>query len=361
MNVTVVGGGVIGYAVAYELASRGARVRVVDMRGPGAGATQASAGMLAPYIEGHHPALLELTLGSLSLYDAFIVRVQASAQRRVEYGRTGTLNAASSDRCEGHLKTLAAQLTDAGVEHAMLDGRAARAAEPGLASGVRSALVIPEHGYVKVADLMAALVAAAAGAGVESAIGRVEAIEPARGGVVVRTAATGFKSDAVVIASGSWSGELPSPAAPVKPIRGQLLQMQFPAPPISRVVWGEGCYMVPWRDGSVLVGATSEDVGFDESSTAAGVAQLEAAACALLPSVAQAVRSAVRVGLRPATTDELPLIGRSSTMPGVFYATGHYRNGVLLAPLTAMLLADLVMEGREAPLLELVRPDRLGV
>ena len=361
MNVTVLGGGVIGYAVAYELASRGARVRVIDMRGPGAGATQAAAGILAPYIEGHNAALLELGLRGLALYDAFVARVQVDAGRSVEYRRTGTLHAAISERYVGHLDTLAAQLTATGVEHAMLTGVEARGIEPELSHGVRSALSIPGHGYVKVADLMNALVTAASALGVEPAIGRVEAIDAAPGVVVVRTRAAAFDSDAVVIASGSWSGRLQAPAAPVTPIRGQLLQMQFPAPPISRVVWGEGCYLVPWVDGSVLVGATSEDVGFDESSTEGGVAQLESAARELVPSAARASRSAVRVGLRPATADELPLIGRSSTMPGVFYATGHYRSGVLLAPLTAALIADLVMAGRQAPLLELVRPGRFGL
>jgi thiazole synthase len=118
---------------------------------------------------------------------------------------------------------------------------------------------------------------------------------------------------------------------------------------------------VPWTDGSLLLGATSEDVGFDESSTAAGVEGLRDAARRYIPSTATAALEEVRVGLRPATADELPLIGRSSTMRGVFYATGHYRNGVLLAPLTATLIGDLVMERREGPMLALTRPDRVGL
>ena len=118
---------------------------------------------------------------------------------------------------------------------------------------------------------------------------------------------------------------------------------------------------MPWRDGSLLVGATVEDVGFDESTTPAAVRTLARAAAALVPAARGARIHDVRVGLRPKTADGLPAIGRSSTMPSVFYATGHYRTGVLLAPLTAALIADLVLDRREDPALALVRPDRLGL
>jgi glycine/D-amino acid oxidase-like deaminating enzyme len=127
------------------------------------------------------------------------------------------------------------------------------------------------------------------------------------------------------------------------------------------VIWGTDCYIVPWHDGTILVGATVEDVGFDESATVGGVQQLLEAAVALLPALDTAAFAGVRVGLRPATTDELPVIGSSSTMPGVIYATGHYRNGVLLTPLTALLVADLVCENRARTELALTRPDRLGL
>ena len=119
--------------------------------------------------------------------------------------------------------------------------------------------------------------------------------------------------------------------------------------------------MVPWEDGSVLVGATSEEVGFDERATAAAVRTLLDASTRLVPELATAFFEEVRIGLPPATPDELPVMGASSTMPGVFYATGHFRNGVLLAPLTALAIADLVLEGRERPELALVRPDRFGL
>jgi glycine/D-amino acid oxidase-like deaminating enzyme len=180
-------------------------------------------------------------------------------------------------------------------------------------------------------------------------------------GVAVKTSAGRIESDALILAAGSWSGQIPLAAAPVRPVRGQLLHLHFDQRPLSHVVWGTDCYLVPWRNGALLVGATVEDVGFDETATADGVTRLLGASAELLTTVRQARFEAVRVGLRPGTPDELPLIGPASTMPGVYYATGHYRNGVLLAPLTAKLVADLVIEGRRDPDLELVRPDRFGM
>ena len=136
----------------------------------------------------------------------------------------------------------------------------------------------------------------------------------------------------------------PAVAPPVRPVRGQLLHLRFASPPLSRIVWGSTSYLVPWADGSVLVGATVEDAGFDESVTVAGVCQLLESAVDLLPAARSATFEGARAGLRPATADELPIIGRSSTMRGMYYATGHYRNGVLLAPLTAAMIADLVLD-----------------
>jgi glycine/D-amino acid oxidase-like deaminating enzyme len=192
----------------------------------------------------------------------------------------------------------------------------------------------------------------------------VQHVGPRDGAVVVTTSEGAIESDAVILAAGSWTSGLAQPVVtppPVRPVRGQLLHLHFKQRPLSRVVWGTGCYLVPWHDGSLLVGATVEDAGFDESSTAAGVAHLLKSSAELLATTPTARFDAVRVGLRPGTPDELPLIGPSSTMRGVYYATGHYRNGVLLSPLTAKLMADLVMDGRGSPELELVKPDRFGL
>ena len=364
MNVTVVGAGVVGCAIAYELAARGTAVRLIDPRGTGQGASRASAGMLAPRIEGHSEALLRLGLGSLDLYDSFITRVAADAQRRVEYRRSGTLQVARTDDESRQLEKEDRALVDAGVPHSYLDGSALKSLEPALAEDVCSGLLIPEHGYVGVATLVSALTEAAGRAGATLSAAKVLGVSTAAGSVRVETSEGRLTSNVVVLAAGSWSGGIPmaaAPPAPVRPIRGQLLQLRFERPPLSRVVWGADGYLVPWEDGRLLVGATVEDVGFDESVTTEGVQRLLECAQALLPAARSAKCEGARAGLRPATPDELPIIGASSTMPGVYYATGHYRNGVLLAPLTAIMVADLILNGYEREGLALVRPERFGL
>ena len=235
-----------------------------------------------------------------------------------------------------------------------MDGAAARALEPGLSHRVIAALEIPGHGYVSPDGLVAALVDGATRLGAVFSLARVTGL-PAGDTARVETEAGTMDADAVVLASGSWLPEA------VRPIRGQLLHLSACTPVASRVLWGPGCYIVPRRDGTVLVGATVEDVGFDERATLGGVRSLADAASALVPGMDSAVFKEVRVGLRPATSDELPIIGPSATMRQVFYAAGHYRNGVLLAPLTAGLVADLVLDGRAAPELAATRPARFGL
>ena len=361
MNVTVVGGGIIGCAVGRELASRGARVRIIDMRGTGRGATQASAGILAPYIEGHIDALLRLGVNSLALYDAFIARVSEDAQQTIEYARSGSLHVARNDAAAMELAMAARNLAHGGVAHELMPGHDARKLEPGLSPRIMSALLLPMHGYVRATELTTALAAAAERHGAEIITASVEEICANGETPAVSTSAGRFESDVVVLAAGSWSGRVAPLAPPVRPVRGQLLYLHFAQRPLSRVVWGTDCYMVPWRDGTMLVGATVEEVGFDETATASGVSRLLEASGDLLASVPEARFESVRVGLRPGTPDELPLIGPSSTMRGVHYATGHYRNGVLLTPLTARLVADLIIDGKRDPDLELVRPDRFGL
>lgn len=363
MTITIVGAGIIGCALAHELASRGARVRVVDARGPGQGATRASAGMLAPYIEGHIGHLYTLGVRSLALYDRFVARVGEDAGEPVEYERAGTLQVAVGATEAADLCAAARLLAAAGVGHTLLDAAETMALEPHLRQGVACGLLIGAHGYVAATALTRALATAAQKHGAEFASEPVLAIEAGAAPRVITRTQT-VESDAVVIAAGSWSSALvdqPALSPALKPIRGQLVQMKVALRPAARIVWGSSCYLVPWRDGTVLAGATVEDVGFDEAATVAGVQQLLAASAALMPSLRDAAFQEVRTGLRPLTQDELPAIGPSSTMRQVFYATGHYRNGVLLAPLTASLLADLLLDGREGAELALVRPARLGL
>jgi glycine oxidase len=372
VNVTVVGADIIGCAVAYELARRGARVRVVDPRTPGQGATRASAGMLAPYIEGHVPSLLKLGVRSLALYDDFIQRVTADGGLAVEYERCGTLQVAADDPATVRLAALARELAEARVAHRLYDRNEVREVEPELSADVRSALLIPSHGYVVADALMRALMAAAIRLGVAFETATVTQVGGDGTGACVHTSNGRIESDAAVMAAGSWSPLIPvragleaasprNPRPAVRPVRGQILRLEVEAPLTRRVMWGPGCYVVSLRDGTVLVGATVEDVGFDERATAGGVLALLTAATSWLPALEKAVFTSARVGLRPGTDDELPIIGRSATMPAVVYATGHFRNGALLAPLTASLVADLVIDGHEGPGMEMMRPARVGL
>ncbi len=344
VKVVVIGGGVIGYSVAHALAGRVADVQVVDMRGPGCGATQASAGMLAPFIEGHDQTLLRLGVDSLSLYDAFVRTLERATGRGIEYSRRGTLQSARTPERAEELVRDEKRLAALGVERTLLSPAAALDMERALAPDTLAALVIPTHGYVHVGTLMAALVDAVTRAGVCSTVDRAVGLDPVGRGWRVRCLRQSFSADVVVIAAGSWSGQFGLDAVPVRPVRGQCLEVATASPPLGRVVWGEGCYLVPWQNGSTLVGATVEDVGFDESPTPAAIRSLLAAAAGVLPSLAGTDVRAVRVGLRPVTPDELPLVGWCASSPGVCLATGHYRNGILLAPLTARLVADLILD-----------------
>jgi len=363
VNVIIVGAGIAGSAIAYEMARRGARVRLIDARAPGRGATFASAGILSPAIEGHDPELLRLTSCSLGLYDEFIRRVQIDSSREIDYARSGTLQVAFTPEQAEVLADNARRLESAGVDNTVLGAGDARALEPALSASITAALRLPTQGYVSAEQLIAGLVAAIEKRGATNVTSRVDHVEDSSSVARVITASGTFEADAVVMATGSWAVppmDVVRPA-PVKPIRGQLLHLRVDERVASQVLWGPECYIVPWRDMSVLVGATVEDVGFEESATVEGVRTLLTAAAQMVPAIDRARFQEVRVGLRPKTSDELPAIGRSSTMPHVFHATGLYRNGVLLAPLAAMLVADLVLEGREHDELALVRPDRLGL
>lgn len=364
-HVVVVGAGIVGCAVAYELARRGAKVQVVDRRDVGAGATQASAGVLAPFIEAHDRGpLLDLAERSLGLYDEFVARAVEDSGSTVQYVRSGTLevalDAAALERLEAIGKVCAAR----GVHAELLDAEGVREAEPHLTPAVVGGLLVELHGFVGAADLTAALRRASAAHGVSFvASTTVTRIVSDGSGVRVETAGDALACDVAVLAAGSWTGRVDVDGAtpvPVRPVRGQLLHLGWPAPPPARVVWSPRCYLVPWGDGSVLVGATVEEVGFDERATVAGVRELIDATCEVAPRAHQASFKTARVGLRPATPDQLPVIGRSAAVPGLVYASGHFRNGILLAPLTAAIVGDLIVDGRHDEALEVTTPSRFA-
>jgi glycine oxidase len=365
VRVIVVGAGIIGVSVADALAARGAAATVLDVRAAGQGASQASAGMLAPFTEAHGDSgLLRLTTRSLALFDDWVNGLNADG-RAVEYARTGTLEVAFDEHGANRLTAAKGALDALGVSSELLDGTEVRSREPGTSASVCRGLLIHPHGFVRVDSLIAALAHRArfAGATVETPAEAV-AIDSRGEDVAVHVDGRTERAEAVVIAAGAWSGKVKvagvSPL-PVRPVRGQLLHLGWTdrSRP-SRIVWGPRCYTVPWSDGSVLVGATVEEAGFDESATVEGVRELAAAAVELLPGAARARFDAVRVGLRPALPDGLPAIGPLAAAPRVVVATGHYRNGVLLAPVTAEMVANYLVGGVMDEMFPITAPDRFS-
>lgn len=365
-SVIVVGAGIVGCTVAYELARSGARVQVIETRTPGQGATRASAGILAPYIEGHISRTLR-TLGrrSLDLYDGFMERLREDSDQDVVYRRHGTFELAFSQADVDRLSALSATLARESIGTEWVLPAAFADHEPLAATSARGALLIPAHGFVGVTSLTLAAAAAAAEFGgrftLETGAIRIFAMPGHRVGVQTSTATS--DADRVVLAAGGWSSTITVQGAdtvPVKPVRGQLIQLQAQPGSIHRVIWGPDGYLVPWPDGSVLVGSTVEDVGFDESHTDDAVARLRAVAARLVPSLAGAEMSSVRTGLRPKGPDDLPILGPSRVVPGLIYATAHYRNGILLAPLTMELVRDLVFDRAPDPALRDLDPARAG-
>jgi glycine oxidase len=360
----VVGAGIVGVAAAGELARRGARVTLIDARDPGAGATRASAGMLAPFTEATPGSVLSaLCAEALGVYDDAVARARRDGGVDFEYARTGTVEVALDEATAAHFRATADELSTRGIEAAFRDRSVTREREPAVTHAAIASLAIAPHGFVAVTGFTDALAAAARRYGVDlvsgAAVSRIARRERL---LEVSTSRGVFTAPDVVLAAGCWSGRIAidhqAPPA-VRPIRGQLLELMAPHAGLTRIVWGPRCYLVPWRNGAVLVGATVEDVGFDERTTVEGIRLLMDAATELVPGLADASFSAARVGLRPASPDGLPIIGPSD-LPGLVFATGHYRNGVLLAPLTAAILADLLIDGRRHPQLDAFSPARFA-
>lgn len=352
-RIGIVGAGIVGCALAFELAQRGAVVTVMDSRELGAGATQASAGILAPYIEAHDAgALFDLTVRGLRAYDAFVERVRAISPRPFEYRRSGTLEIADTPERERDLRQRTAAAWARSADLQWYDADALRALVPGISGDATGALFCRTHGHVAVRPFISAIADAAQRLGATFEFGcSLEAVQSSAGEVRLRTGARARGFDRVVLCAGSWTPQIQSAGERVGgiiPVRGQLVRLHAPAVTIPTVLWGEACYIVPWEDGTLLVGATSETVGFDERPTVDGVRRMLAAAQTLVPELASATYVDVRVGLRPATATGLPVLGPGPD-PRILLAAGHFRNGILLAPLTAVLIADHIFFGTVDP------------
>jgi len=349
-DVVVVGAGLIGLAIAFELAERGASVRVYDRAEPGRGASWAGAGMLAPHSERlEDEAMLGIGASSLAQYPGFVERVRAASGMDSRLHLDGIVHTAfDSDRLED-LRGIERALHARGVACDLLDRRLVLAAEPALSPGVLGGLVVHGEGWVDNRRLGRALTAACQARGVRMARSAEIAVEcDSRRALGVRTSLGFVAASAVVNACGAWAAALegvpPLCRPPVEPVKGQMLAIGAPDAFLRRTTWVPGAYLVPRGDGRLLVGATMERTGFDERVTAAGVHGLLAAALAAAPSLGSFTVTESWAGLRPGTPDGRPFIGPTA-LEGFFLATGHFRNGILLAPATARLVADAIEKG----------------
>src|SRR4051794_11481856 len=336
-DVVVVGAGVIGLASAWRAAQRGLSVLVVERDEPGAGASGVAAGMLAPVTEAEfgEESLLQLNLASAEMWPDFAAELAERTGLDTGYRASGALVAAA-DRDDGEeLRRLYRFQQSLGLEVEWLGSRDARKLEPRLSPRVSGAIHAAGEGHVEPRAVVRALVAAFEHEGGE--IFNATVTEVAPGGVVL---AGGKRIDAerVLVAAGCWSGAFAG-APDVRPVKGQILRLRGPEPLTERLVRTPRCYVVSRANSEVVVGATVEERGFDTTVTAGGVHRLLEAAWEVLPEIEELELVETAARLRPATPGNSPVIGERD---GVVWATGHYRNGVLLAPLTAKLVTEML-------------------
>lgn len=352
-RVVVIGGGVIGCASAWRLARAGARVLLLERDRPGMHASVAAAGMLSPLKEADEPGpFLELGLRSLDRYPGFASDLEAASGVDVGYRKDGRLDVALDEAQAERLRRQQAMQERAGYDSSLLDPGEIRDLEPSIAEEAVLALLTEHDHQVDNERLMRALWIAAAAAGVEVRTGvAARAVECRSGRAVGVELQDGdlVPADWAIVAAGPWSGELRLPRRlPVRPVRGQIVVLRAVPPLVRRTTWGPGGYLVPRSDGRLIVGATMEDSGFHTEVTAGAVQTLLAAAAQVVPAVEGAAIHGFQVGLRPGAPDGLPVIGPDPDVQGLIYATGHLRNGILLAPETAELVTRMALEDHEA-------------
>ncbi|NES24360.1 MAG: glycine oxidase ThiO [Symploca sp. SIO3E6] len=362
-DIIIIGGGVIGLAIAMELNLRGAKVTVLN-RDFQQGSSLAAAGMLAPQAEAIPPSpMLDLCLWSRSLYPEWIRKLEQLTGAATGYWPCGFLapvynSPQFSNSQNGYPES---RDQDTAPTALWLDQDAIHLSQPGLGIDVVGGWWYPEDAQVDNRALTQALRLAAQELGIDFREGvEVEAIEQQNRLVrAVRTSEGEFQADQYVLATGAWFGEtLP---LPVRPLKGQMLSLKVPLgnhqPRLQRVIYGQQTYLVPRRDGRLLVGATSEDVGWIPHNTPAGIHNLLGRAIRLYPPLQDWQIQECWWGFRPTTPDQLPILG-SSPLENLFLATGHHRNGILLAPVTALLLADLIVQQKSDPLLNYFHYER---
>ncbi len=344
-DVLVIGGGIVGLCIAREAAVAGLSARLIERGEPGCGASDAAAGMLMPHVECENASpLLSLALAGHRIYPEFVERV--SGESGIDphlLGDGGLLLARDRDETAA-LERRASFYRDAGLRVEILTHGDLRRHEPGLSGDIEGGLLLPDEASVDNVLLVRGLHRAALRAGARVETGVVVTRLSLEGGRVngVMTGAGRRDAGVVVVAAGAWSGgigaeTLPSP--PTHPVRGQMVSLRPSGTPFRRILAAGSLYLVRRHDGRILIGSTMERAGFDARTTASAVDSLIARAVALVPALGEASFEGAWAGLRPATEDGLPAIGPGAA-PGLLYATGHLRHGILLAPITARLIVQ---------------------
>ncbi|MDX6576684.1 MAG: glycine oxidase [Blastocatellia bacterium] len=366
-EVIVVGGGVIGLTIARALAQRGVREIMLIERGRrGAEASWAAGGILAPQVESDHPdEFFQLACASRDLYPEFADTLKDETGVDVELDRTGTLCVGFDSNDKEELRRRYEWQQRAGLKVESLTGDEARRLEPCIPAEVTCALRFPRDFQVENRRLIDALVRANEELGVQLLTGSsVSAIrieqQSVRG---VATDKGSVDAPIVVLAAGAWNSLIDAPGLPsiqIEPVRGQMLCFAA-RPQIARhVIYSSRGYLVPRQDGRLLAGSTAEHVGFDKRITDEGVAAIKAMATEIAPGIAALPLIDSWAGFRPRAKDGLPVLGPSAQIEGLFYATGHYRNGILLAPITGKVISDAIVDGVMPKSLDSFSPDRFG-
>lgn len=361
-DAVIAGAGLIGGSIAFELARAGLRVAVLDRQEPGREASWAGAGILSPAPEqaGMVP-LVPLGKASLALYPQYVAEIEEVSGKRVGFRPKGTLEALFALDAAKELSTLVALHRGLGLACEPLRVEEARALEPALAEDVRAAALRPDEASVDNRLLTQAVLEAARRSGVQIYAGSgVEAVW--REGdrcLGVRSKGEKIAAGHTVIAAGCFSAGIEGAGAyaPVCPAKGQMIALRSEAVTLERVLWSERIYLVPRDDGRILAGATLEHVGFEKKVTAGAIQSILDAAMEMAPGLSGAEIVETWAGLRPDTPDHLPILGPAD-IDGLLFATGHFRSGILLAPVTAKLIGEWVMNKRTSLDCERFRPLR---
>lgn len=369
-EVAIIGGGVIGLAVARALALRGVRdVLLIERNSLGAESSSAAAGMLAPQAEANRAhEFFQLTCESRDMYPAFAAALLDETGIDIELETTGTLYLAFNEFEAEDLERRYDWQKKAGLSIEKLSPDSAKSLEPTISDDACAAVWFPRDTQVENRRLISALAAANEKLGVRLETGTaVRSLKIERGRMSGIETSRGFvATDRVVIAGGAWSsllgaGDIPVPHLRIRPVRGQMLCFRA-KPRIARpVIHSAGGYIVPRRDGRLLAGSTIEDAGFEKRVTAMGVRSILSTALEISPRIMSLEVLGFWSGLRPRAGDTLPVLGPCAEIAGVFYATGHYRNGILLAPITGELIAQAIVDNEFPPELNIFSPDRFGM